>query len=280
MTRPPPLPDLDSLDGAQKDELIVSLWQTIAAMEAAVSKGNAASPGTEVEAGDLRSRISRTPPSRRARQQRAVGKRSALAQLLFKSRFPLGLLAAIGVGFAADLAIGAYQAHALTLRRQAALELENAAFAGLYVELTAIAYEPDGKSYRARLAMRNRNPAAPLYIMLDPARVFVQTGLLWKGVSTGPAPGARVVKLDDAQEMELVFQTDVDNWAELLPGYMHVRIENLMLISRSSAPKDDLVERANRFYVYLKPHGADDAAIKQRMNFPGAPPVFIPMPAH
>jgi hypothetical protein len=53
-----------------------------------------------------------------------------------------------------------------------------------------------------------------------------------------------------------------------------------MLISRSSEPKDDIVERNNRFYVYLKPQGSDDAAIKRRSNFPGIPPVFIPMPPH
>jgi len=52
------------------------------------------------------------------------------------------------------------------------------------------------------------------------------------------------------------------------PGYMHVRIQSDMLISSSSEPKDDIVERNNRFYVYLKPQGSDNAAIKRRSNFP------------
>jgi hypothetical protein len=65
-----------------------------------------------------------------------------------------------------------------------------------------------------------------------------------------------------------------------MPGYMHVRIDNDMLISRSSEPGNDIVERNNRFYAYLKPQGADDEAIKRRSKFPGAPPVFIPMPPH
>lgn len=281
MTRPPPLPDLESLDSAQKDELIVGLWQTIATMEAAADGSGAASPAAKaLDTQDLRSRIRRTLPSRRATQQSATGNWVGIRQILFKWRFLFGFLAVIGAGFAADLAIGAYQAQALALRRQAALDLENAAFAGLYVDIADVSYEPDGKSYRATLTLQNRNPSAPLYIMLDPARVFVQSGLLWKGASTGTAEAARVVKLADAQEMRVVFQTEVKDWTELMPGYMHVRIESLMLISRSSAPKDDLVERANRFYVYLKPHGADDAAIKQRMNFSGVPPVFIPMPPH
>jgi hypothetical protein len=272
VTRTPPLPDLDTLNSAEKDALIVSLWQTINAME-----GSSASSQPAVsEIADLRSRISRASASRRFSEKA----RSGLRHALFQSRFALGLLVAIGVGFGGDLAIGAYQEQALALRQQAARALENAAFAGLYVELADVAYEPDGKSYGARLTLQNANPAEPLYIMLDPPRVFVQTGLIWQGVSTEAGSSARVVKLVGPQEIRLVFQADIDNWMELMPGYMHVRIESPMLISRRSEPEDDIVERANRFYVYLKPHGSDDAAIKQRMNFSGIPPIFIPMPPH
>jgi hypothetical protein len=278
MTRPPPLPDLDTLSLAQKDALIVSLWQTIDMMEKKAEAPATPSPAPAPEASDLRMRIRRTPPSQRARETPQAG--NPIWRAWLTSKVTLGVLIAIGIGFGADLAIGAYQKHALAESRQRLRELENAAFAGLYVELADVTYEPDGKSYRARLTLQNTDPAAPLYIMLDPARVFVQTGLTWQGVGTEPGAGTRVVKLDGAEEALVTFQADVDNWTELMPGYMHVRIESLMLISRSSAPKDDLVERANRFYVYLKPRGADDAAIKRRMNFPGTPPIFIPMPPH
>ena len=65
-----------------------------------------------------------------------------------------------------------------------------------------------------------------------------------------------VVKLDGGRQYSVVFQADVKDWAELIPGYMHIRIQSDMLISRSSEPKDDIVERNNRFYVYLKPQGS------------------------
>jgi hypothetical protein len=272
MSRPPPLPDLDALSTAEKDALIVSLWHTIDAMTGSAAPSR---PKT-AEAGDLRRRISRAPPSQRAGDRSQTG----LRQALFKSRFLFGVLAAVGIGFGADLAIGAYQKRALTAQQQAARELENAAFAGLVVELTDVAYEADRTSYRASLTMQNNNPSAPLYIMLDPARVFVQTGLTWHGVTTKGGSGARVVKLDGTEEIRVTFGANVEGWTELMPGYMHVLIESPMLISRSSEPKNDLIERTNRFYVYLKPQGADDAAIKQRMNFPGPPPIFIPMPPH
>lgn len=282
MTRPPPLPDLGTLSGSQKDELIVSLWQTIAAMEAVADTRPATARAASAPEADLRARIGRTAPSKRAREKVRTGVRSGIWPDFLRSKAVLGVMAAIGIGLVADYAIGWYQGRALAFQQRAALELENAAFARLIIELVDVAYEADRKSYRATLSMQNADPDIPLFIMLSPARAFVQTGLTWQGVDTQAAPGTRwgVVKLAGTQEIRLVFQADVDNWAELMPGYMHVRIESNMLISRSSEPKDDLVERANRFYIYLKPQDADDAAIKRRMNFPGAPPIFIPMPPH
>ena len=78
----------------------------------------------------------------------------------------------------------------------------------------------------------------------------------------------------------MLFEADLQDWSQLIPGYMHVLVQSDMMISQRSDPADDLVERRNRFYVYLKPQGADDASIQRRSNFPGTPPVFIPMPPH
>jgi hypothetical protein len=61
---------------------------------------------------------------------------------------------------------------------------------------------------------------------------------------------------------------------------MHVRFTNSMLVSRRSEPTDDLAERTDYYYIYLKPHGADDEAILKRMRLPCKPPVWIPMPPH
>ncbi|VTZ21825.1 conserved hypothetical protein [Methylocella tundrae] len=118
--------------------------------------------------------------------------------------------------------------------------------------------------------------------MLNPPRVYVQVGLTWQEAPAQAPLGSAlgVVKLDGGREYSLVFQTDLKDWSQLIPGYMHVLIQSDMLISQSSEPKDDIVERDNRFYVYLKPQGADDAWIKSRSNFPGVPPIFIPMPPH
>ncbi|GGC71392.1 hypothetical protein [Chelatococcus reniformis] len=295
--RPPQLPDLRQLTEAQKDELILSLWETLLAVEGAGGRdrprGGAAAPGAAALAtreapaaarnpDDLHERIRRTAPSRRGRQQPpARGTRLGGFGFL-ESKLLAAVLVLIGIGFLADFGVGWYQRRALAARDQAALALRNAAFAGLYVELVRVAHEPDGKSYRATLTMQNTDPAAPLYVMLNPLRVFVQTGLTWQEVPSrapgGAGPG--VVTLAGAKDYEVVFSADLPNWTQLIPGYMHVLIESDMLISRRSDPVDDIIERNNRFYVYLKPQGSDDAEIKRRSKFPGAPPVFIPMPPH
>ncbi|MEJ0092247.1 MAG: hypothetical protein WDN46_02090 [Methylocella sp.] len=289
MTRPPKLPDLGQLTDAQKDELIVSLWETLVALDgsdrAPASAAAAPQPAfaaSSASVDSLRAQIRDAAPSRRALASSAVSKGIGRGLDFLDSRLLQIFLLVIGVWFLADFGVGWSQRRALAERGKADLALRNAAFSNLYVELTRVAYEPDGKSYRATIYMQNANPAAPLYVMLNPPRVFVQSGLTWRETpSQAPAGSAwGVVKLDGGREYSLTFQADVQDWSQLIPGYMHVLIQSDMLISQSSEPKDDIVERNNRFYVYLKPQGADDAWIKSRSNFPGLPPIFIPMPPH
>ena len=145
-----------------------------------------------------------------------------------------------------------------------------------------VTYEPDQKSYRLTMAMRNLDPQNPVYVMQGPVRVFEQSGLVWREVPAHAANGttATVVKLTDRQAYETVFEPNLKDWTQLIPGYMHIRFESSSLISRRSEPDDDLVDRIDRYYVYLKPHGADDEAIRKRTKYPGEPPVYIPMPPH
>jgi hypothetical protein len=250
---------------SEKDELIISLWETLVTIESAneVSRPPAfpaTAPGTQSAApprstSDLRERIRTSTPSRRAQARSAVSVQPRLGFEFLASKAVLVTVAVISFGFLADFGIGWYQRRLVAARERAALELRSAAFSGLYVELIRIVYEPDGKSYRATLNMQNPNSEAPLYVMLNPARVFAQAGMTWQEVPSYSAnePSARVVKLDGAREYSVEFQANLKDWAELIPGYLHMRIQSDMLISQSSEPKDDIVERNNRFYVYLKP---------------------------
>jgi hypothetical protein len=286
MSNRPTLPDLSKLSSDQKDELIVRLWDTLVATEAAwdvPNRGGAESQarvGATSARGGARSAGYRARSSPRARAGTPIRLGRGLS--LFNPRIMLCVLLMIVFGLLVDFGIGRYQRRALEDRKHAILALENAALGRLFVELIRIGYEPDGQSYRATLAMRNSDPDYPIYIMLNPVRVFMQAGLSWREMPSQVPNGTSrgVVKLDGTQEFQVLFQAEAKDWTELIPGYMHVRVENDMLISRRSEPKDDIVERSNRFYVYLKPQGMDDAAIRRRSNFSGDPPIFIPMPPH
>jgi hypothetical protein len=181
---------------------------------------------------------------------------------------------------AMDQGIGWYQSNRLEQKRLTDLALQHAAFAGLNVDLTRIAYEPNGKSYRLTMAMTNLDARHPIYVMLSPVRVFEQSGLTWREVPARAATAARVIMLTGTHVTETVFEPNLEDWTQLMPGYMHIRLESNRLVSRRSEPDDDIVERTDRTYVYLKPHGADDEAIRKRMKYAGAPPVYIPMPPH
>ncbi len=91
---------------------------------------------------------------------------------------------------------------------------------------------------------------------------------------------SQVQKIEGTKLYNFTLEPSVSEFAQLLPYYMHVRLSNDMLISPSDHPKNDLIERNDNYYIYLKPHNADNAAILRKLKFPGEPPVYIPMPPH
>ena len=277
----PPL--LETLSHAEKDDLILRLWDDLCeararrqALEARLADQRPPTDGATLRA-ELQTHATEKRPAPAVSR---IGPRFGRGVL--RSKFVLGVVAFIALAFVLDAAVGWYQRHRLEAKRLADRALEHAAYSGLYVDLVNVAYEPDRKSYRLTMMMRNLDPAHPLYVMLSPVRVFEQAGLAWREIPASPPRGAAatVVKLTDARAFETVFEPNLKTWTELIPGYMHIRFESTSLVSPRAEPEDDIIDRRDRYYVYLKPHGADDAALRARMKYPGDPPVYIPMPPH
>lgn len=284
----PRLPDLDRLSPAEKDALIVSLWETVQALDRDGPAGDAADvagPSPAAPSGDagrieeLRRRIGTAARSRRSQ---APGGRAHWLSRVLDYR-PLQILVIlIAFAFLADFAIGRYQRHQSMERQAEARHLEQAASNGLFMELVRAGYDPGAGAYQATLRLQKIGAEDVLYVLQNPPRAFVQTGLTWQEVPSR-APGGKpwgVVKLEDGVDVTVLFDADIEDWSELIPGYMHVQLQFDQLISLSSDPGDDIVERNNRFYFYLKPRNADDEDIKRRSRFSGPPPAFIPMPPH
>ncbi len=276
----------DQAPGQDKDALIADLRRQLGAAHSEIRvlrrRLGAATPvATNPAAGSLLEGLREAAP-RKVDVSGSVAVKLGRRFDLWRSPVLVGLVMLLLTGFAIDAGVGLYQARALREARQARLLLENTATRSLYVELKGISYEPDGKSYRMTLFLQNVSPAGPLYVMLNAVAVYVQAGMVWQQVPSRPAEGVSwgVVKVVDGYTFDVIFTPDIQNWAELIPGYMHVRIQSDLLVSEKAQPGNDVVERRTPYYVYLKPHGANDEDIKVRSKSTRTPPVFIPMPPH
>lgn len=286
MNGPQQSPGLEALSDAEKDALILRLREDLQterslsrSLEQRLIQTESLAPSAPDKVRPLLARIREAEPTSRARAAKIrLGGRLGV----LRSRLVIGALAVGGLLFALDYGIGRYQLSRLEQKRLAELRLERAAYASLFVEVVSVAYEPDHKSYRLKMALQNLDPEHPLYVMLNPIRVFEQAGLVWKEVPARAPNGraAGIVKLTDRHLFEAIFEPNVEDWTELIPGYMHIRFDNDMSISRRSEPDDDIVARKDPYYIYLKPVDADNEAIRARMNYSGEPPVYIPMPPH
>lgn len=277
---------IDKLSDTEKDELIVRLWRDLQAARTRCRDLEERLARLEHEAGSggASPLLAKLQEASAPSPKRASDPKVRLGRGLgfLKSRVLLGAILIIGLAFALDYAIGRYQNYRMAQQRLAALKLEHAAYEGLYLELVKVAYEPDQKSYRVTMKMTNVDPGRPIYVMQGPVRVFEQSGLAWKEVpARAPSgEGTRVIKLAGPYTYETVFEPNLKDWTELMPGYMHIRFESVSLVSERSDPDDDIIERTDRYYVYLKPYGADDEAIRRRMKLQGVPPLYMPMPPH
>ena len=272
--------------GPDKDALIADLRRQLGAAQSEIRvlrrRLGAATPVETPQAqGGLLNELREAAP-RKVEAPASVAVKLGRRFDLWRSPVLVGLVMLLLTGFAIDAGVGLYQARALREARQARLLLENTAMRSLYVELKGISYEPDGKSYRMTLFLQNVSPKGPLYVMLNAVAVYVQAGMVWQQVPSRPAEGVSwgVVKVVDGYTFDVLFTPDVQNWAELIPGYMHVRIQSDLLVSEKAQPGNDVVERRTPYYVYLKPHGANDEDIKARSKSTRTPPIFIPMPPH
>jgi hypothetical protein len=280
-----PLP-LENLSDADKDALIARLWRDLQDARARTNElerrlafhGDAAQSSVLLE--KLRQADRRKQPP--VRSPASLGSRLGYGLNLVSTKTVVAVAVLIAAACALDLAVSRYQHYRLDQTRLAELGLQHAAYEGMFVELVNIAYEPDQRSYRLTMKFTNIEAGRPLYIMQSPVRVFEQAGLSWKEVPSRDPDGqaARVVRLADSQTFESIFEPNLAQWTELVPGYMHIRFEMNSLVSERSDPDDDIIDRTDRYYVYLKPHGADDNAIRKRMNYAGDPPVYMPMPPH
>jgi ABC-type lipoprotein export system ATPase subunit len=193
------------------------------------------------------------------------------------------LMGAIVLGgvLLADFAVAKFQDMQVRGRDARIAALQHVALDSLRGDVQSVTDLGNGR-YELTTYLQSVGGEQPIYVMPPDMRAYVQVGTVWQEVSIEPADESAggVLKIDGRQTYRYVLDARVRDFAQLLPNYMHVRFSSTMLVSPSSMPKDDVFERKDNYYLYLKPFDVDDEVVLKRMRFPGKPPVWIPMPAH
>jgi ABC-type lipoprotein export system ATPase subunit len=218
-----------------------------------------------------------TPEPLTARKERRLGANFwPIARLLL-----FGGAVAFSLVMLTDSLVGHYQRRLVQERAEKLAALESLALSALRANVKSIASRGNGL-YELSLELWNVKGDKPIYVMSPSLRAYVQIGRQWIEVPAKPIEesAASVLKITGRQSYRYVFEAKPTDYARLLSRYMHVRFVNTMLVSPNSAPTDELFERTDSYYVYLKPWDADDRDIMREVKFDGAPPLWIPMPPH
>ena len=195
--------------------------------------------------------------------------------------FLLAGAAIFAVILVADFGVAKYQEMRVRDRGARIAQLAEMALSSLQGEVQSVSDLGDGR-YQLAVSLSNVRGDQPIYVMSPDMRAYVQVGKIWQEVPLTPTDDGDggVLKIEGNHIYRYVFEARVRNFTQLLPNYMHVRFADTMLVSASSTPKDDVFERKDNYYVYLKPFDVADDTVLKRTKFAGKPPVWIPMPPH
>lgn len=196
-------------------------------------------------------------------------------------RVATGVAVLFGAAYLMNAGVARYQRYEIDTRRARLAALEELATSTLRSDIASINGLGNDR-YEVAIYIENTRQEPPIYVMSPAVQAFVQVGTGWQESPLTPIAEATatVLKITGRQLYRFTLEAHVDKFTELLPHYMHVRFTNNMLISPESTPKDELFQRNDNYYVYLKPDRVSDEAILKDVHFPGAPPLWIWMPPH
>lgn len=204
-----------------------------------------------------------------------------MAKKKFKIFFTIALV--LFSLYGVDYYVGYRQNKVLAEKAAHKKKIEQLAWYSLRGEVKDVSYA--GHLYRIALKFENAFPEEEMYIMLPQVRCLVQVGTLWKEVPVHDPDGkntdAGVVKLEGVKIIEKLIEVPFKNYEQVLPGYMHIRMNTVSYVSSNAITPDDIVEKNEDFYIYLRPYDANLSKMSKKYAFSGNNvPIFIPMPPH
>jgi ABC-type lipoprotein export system ATPase subunit len=181
----------------------------------------------------------------------------------------------------ANAGVERFQNYQMKARQERLAALEELATSTLRSDVDSITSLGENR-YEVAIYLENTRSDPPIYVLSPSVQAFVQVGTDWREAPLAPIAdaSASVLKVTGRQLYRFTLETRFEKFAQLLPHYMHVRFANNMLVSPASTPRDELFQRNDNYFVYLKPDNIDDATILKDVHFPGPPPLWIWMPPH
>jgi putative ABC transport system ATP-binding protein/macrolide transport system ATP-binding/permease protein/lipoprotein-releasing system ATP-binding protein len=176
-----------------------------------------------------------------------------------------------------------WQRQAIVQKQEQRKQSQDLALQQLRADVEDVSYREDG-GYEVRLYLNNPDPKKPIYVLGPALRVYVQVQRSWQELpATAAGFEERAVKEVTGKKFyRIVFRSDLRGWDELLKGYLHVRISNVMVVSDSPEPADDLFQRTDDYYFYLKPQNVSEDEVRRRNGWKEAAlvPRWMAMPSH
>lgn len=183
---------------------------------------------------------------------------------------------------AADVWVGQQQRQWLEGRKAYRKKLDQLAFHALRTGIDAISFD-ERLGYRVTVRVQNALDE-PIYVMLPEVSAYVQVGPGWTQIPVAFPPAGsdegNVVRLTGERTVERYLPSELPEYTELIPGYVHLKLALEAYVSPEANPREEVGERKEDLVVYLKDHRLAGDAVRHagRPSFVEKPD-FIPLRA-
>jgi hypothetical protein len=208
--------------------------------------------------------------------------------IIRKRKSIAAILCIIAVFFLGDYYIGQKQESIIRERDAKKQRLEKLAFYMIFPDIQD-AWDISGAPEKYEAVLKIDNLAdEPVYATHPEVRAYVQTGTFWMEVPIHDKEKEKheqIIKLEKGQHIYkkiVTIKRDIKYTFYQMYGYMHVRFHiSMFVVPQSVFKEEEVIERVNDVYMYLKPYFISDKEILKQAAFPNNKvPTMIPMPPH
>jgi hypothetical protein len=198
------------------------------------------------------------------------------------------VLCIIAVFFLGDYYIGQKQESIIKEKVAKKQRLEKLAFYMVFPDIQD-AWDVPGAPEKYEAVLKIDNLAdEPVYSTYPEIRAYVQSGTYWTEVPVHDkekGEHGQIIKLEKGQHLYhkiVTIKRDIKYTFYQMYGYMHVRFHvSMFVVPQSVFKEEEVIERVNDVYIYLKPFFITDREILNQVTFADDNvPVMIPMPPH